>query len=176
MGIEIEKKFLTKEIPFDLSSFPCHEIEQGYLNVHPAVRIRKEDDDYYMTYKAVKENYDGIGKTEYNMELDRQSYEHLRTKVDGNIITKKRYIIPINQDGFDSDYLDNNPSLKKAIEDGSAKIELDVFEGVFKGRILAEIEFPSEDAAAHYKMADWFLEDVTGDTRYSNSQMSREKV
>ena len=176
MGIEIEKKFLTKEVPFDLSSFPCHEIEQGYLNVHPAVRIRKEDDTFYMTYKATKENYDGIGKTEYNMELDEESYRHLRTKVDGNIITKKRYIIPVNDDAFDGEYLAPHKELGRAIEAGEIKIELDVFEGVFAGRILAEIEFPNEDAAANYRMADWFLEDVTGDTRYSNSQMSREQL
>ena len=176
MGIEIEKKFITKDIPFDLSSFPHHEIEQGYLNVHPAVRIRKEDEAYYMTYKANKDNYSGIGKTEYNMELDRESYEHLRTKVDGNIITKKRYILPINEDGFTREYLDSHELLEKAVKEGDIKIELDVFEGVFKGRILAEIEFPDEDAAANYHMADWFLVDVTGDSKYSNSQMSREQV
>ena len=176
MGIEIEKKFLTKEVPFDLSSFSCHEIEQGYLNVNPAVRIRKEDESYYMTYKASKENYDGIGKTEYNMALDRESYEHLRTKVDGNIITKKRYILPINEDGFDAEYLAQRGELRKALESGDIKIELDVFEGVFEGRILAEIEFPDEESAKNYHMADWFLEDVTGDHRYSNSQMSREQV
>ena len=176
MGIEIEKKFITKEFPFDLSSFPYHEIEQGYLNVHPAVRIRREDDTYYMTYKAGKDNYNGIGKTEYNMDLDRESYEHLRTKVDGNIITKKRYILPLNEGAFEDSYLKEKPELKKAIESGDIKIELDVFEGVFKGRILAEIEFPDEDAAANYRMADWFLEDVTGDVKYSNAQMSREQV
>ena len=174
MGIEIEKKFITGELPFDLSSFPYHEIEQGYLNVHPAVRIRREDDTYYMTYKAVKENYDGIGKTEYNMDLDKESYEHLRTKVDGNIITKKRYILPLNDGAFDDRYLEQHKELGRAIEAGEIKIELDVFEGVFEGRILAEIEFPDEDAAANYRMADWFSEDVTGDTKYSNSQMSRE--
>ena len=174
MGLEIEKKFLTKEIPFKLEAFPYHEIEQGYLNVHPAVRIRKEDDTYYMTYKAIRENYDGIGKTEYNMELDRESYEHLRTKVDGNVITKKRYLLPINEDAFDRTYLESHRELDKAIKNGDIKIELDVFEGVFTGRILAEIEFPDEDSAKNYKMAEWFEQDVTGDTRYSNSQMSRE--
>ena len=174
MGLEIEKKFITKEIPFELGAFPHHEIEQGYLNVHPAVRIRKEDDTYYMTYKASKENYDGIGKTEYNMELDRESYEHLRTKVDGNVITKKRYLLPINEDAFDRAYLEDHSELDKAVKNGDIKIELDVFEGVFAGRVLAEIEFPDEDAAKNYKMAEWFEQDVTGDTRYSNSQMSRE--
>lgn len=175
MGIEIEKKFLVREIPYDLQDMPCRMIEQGYLNVHPAVRIRKEDDKYYMTYKATKENYEGIGKTEYNMPLDEESYCHLRTKVDGNVITKKRYLIPLNEDGFEKDYLKKRPELAEKLGKGEIIIELDVFEGVFSGRILAEVEFPDEDAAKNYRMAAWFEEDVTGDTRYSNSQMSREK-
>ena len=55
-------------------------------------------------------------------------------------------------------------------------IELDVFGAPYDGRILAEVEFPDEKAAADYKPADWFLEDVTGDVRYSNAHMSTEKL
>ena len=46
MGVEIEKKFTVKDIPFDLEQYPYHDIEQGYLNVHPAIRVRREDDIY----------------------------------------------------------------------------------------------------------------------------------
>ncbi len=59
MGIEIEKKFTIKELPNDLSTFPHHIIEQGYLNVSPAVRVRREDDNYYMTYKGSGPAKDG---------------------------------------------------------------------------------------------------------------------
>jgi hypothetical protein len=52
------------------------------------------------------------------------------------------------------------------------KIELDVFGAPYDGTIIAEVEFPSEAAAAAYKPADWFDQDVTGDKRYSNAQMS----
>ncbi len=176
MGIEIEKKFLVKEIPYELSNLPCHEIEQGYLNVHPAVRVRKEDEKYYMTYKATKEDYAGIGKTEYNMPLDKASYDHLLRKADGNVITKKRYLIPLNDDAFEKEYLEKRPDFEEKLKNGEIIVELDVFEGVFAGRILAEVEFPDEEAADNYKMAGWFSEDVTGDTRYSNSQMSREII
>ena len=89
MGIEIERKFTVKELPKDLDKYPFHIIEQGYLNVHPAIRVRREDDIYYMTYKGSpsdaskdnticgadsksnQENNSGkIGKIEYNMPLD----------------------------------------------------------------------------------------------------------
>ncbi len=176
MGIEIEKKFLVKELPANLDKYPFHLIEQGYLNVHPAIRVRKEDDRYYMTYKGTEENYEGIGKVEYNLPLDSDGYEHLLAKADGNVITKKRYLIPLNSDAFSKEYLSTNSELSDAVSEGSIIIELDVFEGVFEGRILAEVEFPDEEAAANYRAADWFLQDVTGDLRYSNSYMSREKV
>ncbi|WP_029322744.1 CYTH domain-containing protein [Butyrivibrio sp. AE3004] len=172
MGVEIERKFTVKELPHNLESYPVRIIEQGYLNVVPAIRVRREDDHYYMTYKVKKDflkvsdhENDEIGKTEYNMPLDKESYEHLVLKADGNVIKKKRYILPLNEDGFHD----------KAIGE-KLKIELDVFEGVFEGRILAEVEFPDEETASLYKPADWFLDDVTGDVNYSNAHMSAEKL
>ena len=180
MGIEIEKKFTVKEIPFNLEAYPYHEIEQGYLNVHPAIRVRREDDNYYMTYKGTpfddKTHDNGIGQVEYNMPLDQISYEHMSAKADGNMIRKRRYLIPINEDAFSKEYLDKDIQLKEAVSKGEIKIELDVFKAPFEGRMLAEVEFPSEEAASNYNPAKWFFEDVTGDRRYSNSQMSLENI
>ena len=176
MGVEIERKFTVKELPDNLGQYPFHIIEQGYLSVVPAIRVRREDDSFYMTYKSHKDfgkqgvisEAGDIGKIEYNLPLDKDSYEHLVAKADGNVISKKRYIIPINSDAFDS----SDDRCKKLMD--SLKIELDVFKGKFDGRILAEVEFPDEETAAAYKPADWFDEDVTGDVRYSNAHMSTE--
>ena len=49
--MEIERKFTIKELPADLESYPFRHIEQAYLNASPVVRVRKEDDEYYLTYK-----------------------------------------------------------------------------------------------------------------------------
>ena len=64
--MEIERKFLLKKIPFDLNSCQYHIIEQGYLCTDPVVRVRRQDDEYYMTYK-------GKGlmtREEYNLPLN----------------------------------------------------------------------------------------------------------
>ena len=50
--MEIERKYTIKKLPENLESYPCHHIEQAYLNVNPVVRVRKQDDEYYMTYKG----------------------------------------------------------------------------------------------------------------------------
>ena len=147
------------------------------MNVSPAVRVRREDDNYYMTYKGAAPADSGtIGKVEYNMPLDEAAYTHMVAKCDGNIIKKTRYLIPLNEDAFDSEFLASDPGLRAAIGNGEIKIELDVFKAPFEGRILAEVEFPSEEAARAYHMASWFSEDVTGNHAYSNSTMSTEKI
>ncbi len=172
MGLEIERKFTVKVLPDGLATYPVKIIEQGYLSVIPAIRVRREDDHYYMTYKSRKDfgieggtsDSNEIGKLEYNLPLDKESYEHLIKKADGNVIRKRRFIIPINDDAFD------DPELGKDLF-----IELDVFGKPFEGRLLAEVEFPDEETAAKYKPAEWFDEDVTSDVNYSNAHMSMEK-
>ena len=177
MGVEIEKKFLVSDIPVDIEDYPYHVIEQGYLNVHPAIRVRREDDEYYMTYKGAPAGGEGrIGKVEYNMPLDEGSYGHMILKADGNVIRKTRYLIPLNEDAFDDLYLEKRPELKKMMEEGGIKIELDVFKAPFEGRVLAEVEFPDEDAARNYRAPEWFVKEVTGDPAYSNARMTLEKV
>ena len=143
--MEIEKKFLVKELP-DLSKYKFHIIEQAYLCTEPVVRVRKEDDNYYMTYKAKG----FLKREEYNLPLNADSYEHLLNKADGNIITKKRYLIPYSK----------------------YTIELDVFEGVFNGTIVAEVEFETTEEADNFTPPEWFGEDVTYKKEYHNSYMS----
>ena len=147
MGKEIERKFLVKEIPANLSEYPYHMLEQGYLNTDPVVRVRKEDDTYYLTYKG--RGY--IEKEEYNLPLNEDAYRHLLAKADGNIISKKRHLIPCPP----------------------YTIELDVFEAPFAPLVIAEVEFPSLEEAKAFTPPEWFGEDVTGDYHYSNSYLSQ---
>lgn len=147
--MEIERKFLVREVP-DLNNYSFHEIEQAYLCTKPVVRVRKEDDNYYMTYKAKG----FLEREEYNLPLTEESYAHLLKKADGNVITKKRYLIK---------YL-------------SHTIELDVFEGVFKGLIIAEVEFGSRVSADAFTPPEWFGEDVTFKEEYHNSCLSSMKL
>ena len=90
--MEIERKFLIDKIPdsIDLSSLKCRRIEQGYLCTEPVVRVRRDNDDYYLTYKSK-----GLmAREEYNLPLNEAAYNTLIKKADGNIITKTRYEIP----------------------------------------------------------------------------------
>ena len=91
--MEIERKFLINILPENLSQYPFHQLEQGYLCTEPVVRIRREDDNYYLTYKSK-----GLMvREEYNLPLTQAAYEHLLPKIDGILITKKRYLIPLSE-------------------------------------------------------------------------------
>lgn len=145
--MEIERKYLVDSLPEHLDSYPVRQLEQGYLCTEPVVRIRKDNDHYELTYKSK-----GLMvREEYNLPLTKDAYEHLKSKVDGRLITKKRYMIPY----------------------GSYTIELDVFENDLAPLILAEVEFPSEEEANAFTAPDWFGEDVTFSNRYHNSVLSQ---
>lgn len=88
--MEIERKFLIKKLPDNLTSYKARKIEQAYLCTDPVVRVRRDNDDYYLTYKSKGM----IVREEYNFPLTKEAYGHLLAKADGNIITKTRYEIP----------------------------------------------------------------------------------
>ena len=50
--MEIERKFLTKEIPFDITAYPCKQISQAYISFSPTIRIRQSDEKYILTVKG----------------------------------------------------------------------------------------------------------------------------
>ena len=59
--MEIERKYLVKQLPEKLSTYPHRLIEQGYLSTEPVIRIRKDGDKYELTYKSkglmIREEY-----------------------------------------------------------------------------------------------------------------------
>ena len=50
--MEIERKYLPKYLPENLEQYKKKKIAQGYLCTNPVVRIRRSNDDYYLTYKG----------------------------------------------------------------------------------------------------------------------------
>lgn len=148
--MEIERKYLVKEIPENIEEYTHKELEQGYLCTEPVVRVRREGEDYVLTYKSK-----GLMvREEHNLPLNREAYEHLLEKADGIVIKKTRYMIP---------------------QPGGLKIELDIFHGEHEGLVLAEVEFSSEKEANEYCPPEWFGRDVTFSSKYHNSVLSQKR-
>lgn len=149
--MEIERKFTVKRLPADLEGYPCRLIEQAYLNTDPVVRIRRQDDQFYLTYKGKGL----LAREEYNLPLNEQSYYHLLEKCDGNVISKKRYLLPCHD---------------------TLTIELDIFAPPFEPLVIAEVEFKSEEEARCFTPPNWFDTDVTYDSSYHNSTLSKKQL
>ena len=124
------------------------DIIQGYLCIKPVVRVRKEGEEYILTYKGKGH----LAREEYNLPLTQESFLHLAEKCDGHLITKTRYYIPL--------------------EDGLTA-ELDVFKAPHEGLVTVEVEFESTRRAEAFVRPDWFGDDVTYDKRYKNARLSR---
>lgn len=149
--MEIERKFLVNTLPADLESYPHKQFEQAYLCTDPVVRIRREDDEYFLTYKS-----GGLlAHAEYNLPLHAQAFAHLLPKADGHRIRKTRYYIPHDQ---------------------KLTIELDIFDAPFAPLILAEVEFDSVEEANAFVPPAWFGKDVTDDPAYHNNTMSKKEL
>lgn len=155
--MEIEKKFRLNYLPEGLEQYPCRIIEQAYLCSKPTVRVRRSNEDYILTLKdkqgvaELQTEGAGIVNREIEIPLTRESYEHLKSKSDGYVIEKKRYLIPI-KDGLTA--------------------ELDVFGGRLTGLAFAEVEFPDVETARDFTAPDWMGQDVSDDRRYRNTVLS----
>ncbi|BCJ94908.1 hypothetical protein acsn021_24770 [Anaerocolumna cellulosilytica] len=152
--MEIERKFKVITTPILLEQYEKKEIEQAYLCTDPVIRIRKSNEEYYMTYKSIQDitlSNIALCCQEVELPLTEEAYLHLKKKIDGNIITKTRYLIPIA---------------------GGYIAELDIFHGHLKGLCFTEVEFSNEKEAAAFIPPEWFGEDVSFDKRFKNNYLT----
>lgn len=147
--MEIERKFLVVSRDYRQEAISNSRIIQGFLNTDPerTVRIRIKDDEAFLTVKG-KSNEAGTIRREWEVEIDREAAISMLDICDGPIIEKQRYVIQY----------------------GNHEFEVDEFAGANKGLILAEIELQEENEA--FIRPPWLGEEVTGDIRYYNSQLS----
>ena len=144
--MEIERKFLVKELPDNLDQYPHDELCQAYVCTCPVIRVRKKNDDYILTLKS-----GGLlAREEIEMPIDASAFNHLKAKKEGMLISKTRYKIP-EKDGL--------------------LIELDLFHEEYDGFCMAEVEFKTVDQANSYIPPAWFGKDVTLDSRFHNSRL-----
>lgn len=146
---EIERKFLVKEIPQDLHSYPYSEIIQGYIVITEddvEVRLRKKGDLYYQTVKSGQ----GLERKETEIELTRKQFESFWPLTRGRRIEKGRH----------------------EIECQDVTIELDIYHGILSGLVTAEVEFESLSASDSFTPPEWFGTEITQDERFKNKNLA----
>ena len=119
--MEVEKKFLVKRMP-KLDWGNSYEIEQGYLSLDPEIRVRKKGNSFFITQKG---NGDFV-REEIEQSISKETYAILSQLVQGNLVTKTRFEIPI-----ENGYL----------------AELDIYHGNLSGLVTVEVEFEDDTRA-----------------------------
>ena len=150
MSVEIERKFLVKNLDFKNESNQKNYIMQGYLNSNKsrAVRIRISNASGFITVKG-KSNTEGTTRFEWEKEIPVSEAKQLLLLCESGIIEKHRYLI------------------KK----GKHTFEVDEFLGDNLGLIVAEIELNSENET--FERPNWLDKEVTGELKYYNSNISK---
>lgn len=145
--IEIERKYLVRDESFKHQAIKVHRIEQGYLALQPAVRIRLQDEEAFLTIKG-QSDASGLGRAEYEYSIPLEDGRELLRLAGARVLCKDRYLVPYEGEVW----------------------EVDVFGGRYAGLIIAELELSSPEA--EYSLPPWVGEEVTGQTQYYNASMA----
>jgi len=146
--MEIERKFLVTGEYKSLAS-KSYRIAQGYLSSSPGrtVRIRTKGDKGYITIKG-KSNESGLSRYEWEKEIPVHEAQELLALCEPGIINKTRYEVVFENQTY----------------------EVDEFYGKNEGLTIAELELESETTS--FSKPAWLGDEVTGDKRYYNAQLS----
>lgn len=148
MGKEIERKFLIAGDEWrKLAKGTSY--RQGYLSTvkERTVRVRTIDDKGYLTIKGITI---GASRAEYEYEIPAgEANEMLTNLCEKPLVEKNRY----------------------KIKQGGLTWEIDEFLGDNLGLIVAEIEL--EDEAQEFDKPSWIGQEVTGDPKYFNSNLTK---
>ena len=148
MAKEIERKFLVKDQSFMSMAGKVDRIEQGYVSLRPGgtVSVRIKNDRAYLTVKGLNK---GAVRDEWEYEIPLKDAREMVDRVTEGIVIKK---------------------LRYNVDYQGRKWEVDVFEGVHQGLILAEVELESADAPI--ELPPFIGDEVTGNPQYYNSVLS----
>ncbi len=147
MPQEIERKFLLKNDSWRVEGSGTL-YRQGYLSTvsERTVRIRLINDQGFLTIKGIPV---GARRAEYEYEIPAgEASEMLDNLCEHPLIEKTRY----------------------RVEYQDLVWEIDEFKGDNAGLNIAEVELEDENQAVH--MPDWVGEEVTGDPRYYNANLT----
>lgn len=153
MALEIERKFLIRDIPEDVkSSAPNRSILQGYLITEGSeeLRIRQKGKYFFITSKSGS----GLVRNESELPISEQQFNLMWPFTENKRVIKTRY----------------------TLQEGDLTLELDEYHGSLEPLATLEVEFKSEEEAKRFTPPSYVLKDITEDNRYKNAQLARNGI
>jgi CYTH domain-containing protein/CHAD domain-containing protein len=153
MASEIERKFLPPTLPARANGAAEIAIEQGYLAVdgETEVRLRRAGDALRLTVK----HGGGESREEVEIELTAGQFAALWPLAAERSLRKTRLLVPLG---------------------AGLTAEIDRYEGDLAGLLVAEVEFPSEQASRAWEPPGWIGREITGDRAYANQTLAVDGV
>lgn len=159
---EIESKFLVTQEAFLAElvkgDWDYHDIEQGYLFQKEGVVLRirgvKSEEgvsSFYLTLKAPLPERSSQVASNHEFEFEISERDYLKYIEGCTCILRKTR--------FTKRY------------DGKL-VEVDLFEGLLDGLVLAEVEFESLDESLMFEPLPFFGKNVSSDPKYSNAYLA----
>jgi CYTH domain-containing protein len=157
-GMEIERKFLLSGVPPTMRFARREAIRQGYLALDgdTEVRIRISPEGAVLTIKAGR----GGVRVEEELRLDTRQAEALWELTAGRRLQKTRRRVRLAVAGSGRDLV----------------AEIDEYAGALDGLVVAEVEFPGEEAARAFEPPAWFGRELTDDWRYANRSLASDGI
>lgn len=148
MGVEIERKFLVANEAWRDHATPGRKIRQGYLaREGNTVRVRRDADRAVLTVKGPRS---GLSRREHEYDIPLAEADQLLAHLClSPLIDKTRFEVVVADHVW----------------------EIDVYEGLHAGLVLAEVELDAEDE--HFVRPIWLGAEVTGDPLYGFQGLSR---
>jgi len=153
-SLEIEKTYLAKRFPVDLSSIKSKKIVDIYIPeeaIVPSIRLRQNGEKYEFTKKVQVDPNNASVHVEHTVPLSKSEFEYLGKS--GKVVEKTRYY-------FD---FENFPC------------ELDVFSGELEGLVLVDFEFKDQESYKQFKMPGFCLVDVTQENFIAGKNLAGKK-
>ncbi len=146
--MEIERKWLTQGWPKDKKPAAEYRMRQGYISLHPTVRIREEagpDRTAYVLCFKGPAGADGLAREEIETEIDPKLFERLQKFIGKPLIEKlqRRYLL-----------------------EGGLVLEANQVDAGQPGEFFyAEVEFATREQALAWQpgeLAEYLSNEVTG--------------
>lgn len=152
---EIERKFVARSIPEELTTGNDHLITQYYLSFDPETRIRSVNDDvFYLTKKS--STPDSMIREEDEKQISSADFNRIRRELTPEqkrcVISKYRSRLMI-------------PGCKEAVADKFIDPDMSFY--------LVEVEFDSVKDATDFTVPSWVEREVTNDHRYRSAEIAQ---
>lgn len=143
--MEIERKFLLKNLPDYLWKFKHSKIEQHYVGFSPEVRIRKIGDAHKLTFKSEG----NLERQEIEIPITKKQFSELK-EISLGSVCKTRYFV----------------------EQDNLQYELDVYNNI-DGLLTVEVEFDTKEDSESFVPPEWFGIEITNIKEFKNKYLAK---